>query len=55
MTRFLLNNLLLGLPTMVVCLLLQATLISPASRCYKRNEHQMNLTSRKPCCREGRP
>lgn len=45
MSQFLLNNLLLGLPTMVVCLLLQAILISSAIRYYKRREHQLTAGS----------
>lgn len=42
MNQHLFNNLLLGLPTMVACLLLQALLISAAIRYYRRHEHWLN-------------
>jgi hypothetical protein len=45
MNQYLLNNLLLGLPTMVACLLLQALLISAAIGYYKRREHQLSSGS----------
>ena len=42
MNQYLLNNLLLGLPTMVACLLLQALLISAAIGYYKQREHRFS-------------
>jgi hypothetical protein len=42
MTQNLLNNLLLGLPMMVACLLLQALLISAAIGYYKRHQHRLS-------------
>ncbi|HET9024723.1 MAG TPA: ion channel [Burkholderiaceae bacterium] len=45
MNQHLLNNLLLGLPTMVACLLLQALLISAAIRYYKGREHRLGAGS----------
>jgi hypothetical protein len=42
MNQYLLGNLLLGLPTMVACLLLQALLISAAIRYYKQREHRLS-------------
>ena len=42
MNQHLLNNLLLGLPMMVACLLLQALLISAAISYYKRREHRLS-------------
>jgi hypothetical protein len=42
MNHDLLNNLLLGLPVMVGCLLLQALLISAAISYYKQREHRLN-------------
>jgi hypothetical protein len=42
MNQNLLNNLLLGLPTMVACLLLQALLISAAIGYYKQREHRLS-------------
>ena len=41
MNQYLFNNLLLGLPTMVACLLLQALLISAAIGYYKQREHRL--------------
>ena len=41
----LLNNLLLGLPTMVACLLLQALLISSAIGYYRKREHRLSSDS----------
>jgi len=45
MNQHLLNNLLLGLPTMVACLLLQAALISASIRYYKRHKDELSATS----------
>lgn len=45
MNQHLLNNLLLGLPTMVACVLLQAVLISSAIAYYKKREHRLSSTS----------
>jgi hypothetical protein len=42
MNQHLLNNLLLGLPTMVACLLLQALLISATIGYYKQREHRLS-------------
>jgi Ion channel len=42
MNQYMLNNLLLGLPTMIACLLLQALLISAAIDYYKRHEHRLS-------------
>jgi len=42
MNQYLLNNLLLGLPTMVACLLLQALLISAAIGYYKQRVHRLS-------------
>ena len=42
MNQNLLNNLLLGLPMMVACLLLQALLLSAAIGYYKRHEQQLS-------------
>jgi Ion channel len=42
MNQNLLNNLLLGLPMTVACLLLQALLISAAIGYYKRHEHRLS-------------
>lgn len=42
MNQHLLDNLLLGLPTMVGCLLLQALLISTAMRYYKQHESRFS-------------
>ena len=42
MNQHLLNNLLLGLPTMVACVLLQALLISSAIGYYRKHEHRMS-------------
>jgi hypothetical protein len=42
MNQHLLNNLLLGLPTMIACLLLQALLISSALGYYKKREHRLS-------------
>jgi hypothetical protein len=41
MNQYLFNNLLLGLPTMIACLLLQALLISAAIGYYKQREHRL--------------
>jgi branched-subunit amino acid permease len=48
MNQYLLNNLLLGLPTMVACLLLQAGLISAAIRYYKQRVHRLSEKSLGP-------
>ena len=45
MNQNLLNNLLLGLPTMVACLLLQALLISTAIRYYRERRHLVKAHS----------
>jgi len=45
MNQYLLNNLLLGLPTMVACLLLQALLISAAIRYHKQREGRLSADS----------
>jgi hypothetical protein len=42
MNQYLLNNLLLGLPTMVACLLLQALLISAAIGYYRHRVHRFS-------------
>jgi hypothetical protein len=45
MNQYLLNNLLLGLPTMIACLLLQALLISSALGYYRKREHLLGESS----------
>ena len=41
MSQNLVNNLMLGLPTMIGCLLLQALLISAAIRYYRKRRHRV--------------
>ena len=45
MNQYLLNNVLLGLPTMIACLLLQAVLISAAIRYYRQRQDQLSARS----------
>lgn len=45
MNQNLLNNLLLGVPMMIACLLLQALLISAAIKYYKRQDHHLTARS----------
>jgi hypothetical protein len=45
MNQHLLNNLLLGLPTMAACLVLQALLLSAAIRYYRRREARLKSHS----------
>jgi hypothetical protein len=45
MNQNLVNNLVLGLPTMIGCLLLQALLISAAIRYYRKRRHQVSGAS----------